>query len=242
LIKGLSRRWRKASQAGKLRTVAFFCCIKSMSMRDWIIFAEKFGIPLVVGHYDETTGEETRKKLYEALRLLGTEGLAVLAEGARIEIKDRTALGGNGDALHPGLVALCNAEISKVMVGGTLTAETGGPGSFALGKVHKEGAETVAQARARRVARRIRGGLGGELMRRNGWSGIGSPPELKIHVQRSLLQKAQTLKTLVESGVQVSNAYAQEEFEVRAPADEADTLKPPTNAAAKAPADESQAA
>ena len=36
-----TKRWRKQTQAGLFRTAAFWCVFKRMSVRDWLIFAEK---------------------------------------------------------------------------------------------------------------------------------------------------------------------------------------------------------
>jgi hypothetical protein len=72
-IKGETRRWRRQVQAGLLRTVAWWCVFKRMSVRDWMIFAEKFGIPMIVGKVGENDSETTRKALKAAIAALGTE-------------------------------------------------------------------------------------------------------------------------------------------------------------------------
>jgi phage gp29-like protein len=58
-----TRRWRRQVQAGILRTVSWWALFKRMSVRDWLIFAEKFGIPLIIGKPGDDDNETTRKAL-----------------------------------------------------------------------------------------------------------------------------------------------------------------------------------
>lgn len=229
-IKAESRRWRKQTQAGILRTATWWAVFKRMSVRDWLIFAEKFGIPMITGKYGEDSTEKTRKALVEAIAALGTEGRAVLAHDATIEIHDQAIRNGagGGDHLHAGITQLCNSEISKVITAGTLTSDTGGPGSFALGQVHADQKHKLSLADARRIGRIIRRDICREFIVRNGLGAKAAPPRLHLHVQKlSLLTDAQVLKTLVDTGLPVSISQVREKFEYRAPADDEDTLKPP---------------
>jgi phage gp29-like protein len=146
-----TKRWRKQVQAGMLRSAAWWCVFKRMSVREFMIFAEKFGIPFILGKYDETASETTRKGLKDAIAALGTEGRAILAHDAKVEILDQVLRSGAGDHLHSALIQLCNSEISKVITAGTLTADTGGPGSFALGQVHADQKHKLSLADARRI-------------------------------------------------------------------------------------------
>lgn len=238
-IRAWSKRWRMPTQGGRLRTCAFYACFAGMSLREWLVFLEKFGIPLVTGHYQDALGVAQRAGLLEALKLLGEEGYAILAEGARIQIHDKALRGGGDAGPHPAMVFYCNSEISKVMIGATLAVEMGGPGSFAATKVHSDRAQTVAEARASRVGDLIQRWVGRPFIQRNGLAGIAGAPRLRCHVQRPLLQKAQTIKTLVEAGTKISQRFVQEEFEVRAPADADDEMVPPkANAPQAEPSDD----
>ncbi len=232
-----TRRWRKQVQAGIMRTVAFWSVFKRMSVRDWLLFAEKFGIPMIVGKYDENTGETTRKALKDAIAALGTEGRAILAHGTFIEVLTDAIRSGGGDHLHQGITALCNAEISKAITAGTLTSDVGGPGSFALGQVHAQQKHKLHVADARRIGRWIRRYIGQECIVRNGLVELAAPPFLHLHVQKlDLLQDAQTVKTLVEAGLKLSARHQREHFNQPAPSGADDELKPLVNNAEPPPA------
>lgn len=232
-----TRRWRRQVQAGLMRTVAYWAVFKRMSVRDWLIFAEKFGIPMIVGKYDENASEATRDALKKAIAALGTEGRAILAHGTFIEVlTEAIRSGGGGDHLHQGITQLCNTEISKAITAGTLTGDTGGPGSFALGQVHAAQKHKLHVADARRIGRWIRRDIGQEIIRRNGLQAKAAPPWLHLHVQKlDLLQDAKVVQTLVASGLSLSAAHQREHFNQPAPRGADDELKPPvTNAASTA--------
>lgn len=224
-----TRRWRRQVQAGSLRTVLWWMLFKRMSVRDWLIFAERFGIPMIIGKPGDDDSETTRKALKEAISALGTEGRAILGGKATIEVLTQAlrAGGGSGDHLHPGIVALANSEISKTLTAGTLTADTGGPGSFALGQVHADQKHKLSLADARRIGNVFRRDLGREFLIRNRLVGKAAPPFLHLHVQKlSLLVDSQVLVNLVDAGLPVSIGQVREKFEYRAPSGPDDTMIP----------------
>lgn len=239
-VKAETRRWRKQVQAGIMRTVAYWSLFKRMSVRDWLIFAEKFGIPMIVGKYDENASETTRKALKEAITALGSEGRAILAHGQFIEVLTDAIRSGGSEHLHQQIVALCNAEISKAITAGTLTSDTGGPGSFALGQVHAAQKHKLHVADARRIGRWIRRDIGFECIVRNGLVAKAAPPFLHLHVQKlDLLNDAKTVETLVRAGMKLSQRYQREHFNQPAPSDDDDELKPPEKNNAAAPPENS---
>jgi hypothetical protein len=128
-LRAETHRWRRQVQAGILRTVTWWALFKRMSVRDWLIFAEKFGIPLIIGKPGDDDNETTRKALRAAIDALGTEGRAILGGKATIEVLNQALRSGSGagDHLHPGIVSLANSEISKAITAGTLTSDTGAP-------------------------------------------------------------------------------------------------------------------
>lgn len=228
-LRAESRRWRKQVQAALLRTVMWWCLFKRMSVRDWMIFAEKFGIPLILGRVGEQDSEATRKALKDAIASLGTEGRAVLGGQATIEVLNQALrTGGNGDHLHGGIVQLANSEISKVITAGTLTSDTGGPGSFALGQVHADQKHKLSLADALRIGRVFHRDLANEYLVRNGLTDKAAAPFLHLHVQKlSLLTDSQVLKNLAGVGLPISISQLREKFEYRAPTGTDDLLVVP---------------
>jgi len=144
------RPGRLLARAGAFRTTTWWAYFKRMSITDWIVFAEKFGIPFVLGYYQERASPESRAALLEAITQIGSDGQAILSELTKIVVQGSEQGMRNGDvaSLHPMIKQACDAEISKMITGATLNVEGGGPGSFALGKVHEGRADkkTLADA------------------------------------------------------------------------------------------------
>lgn len=227
-LRAETRRWRRQVQAGILRTVAWWALFKRMSVRDWLIFAEKFGIPMIIGKPGDDDSETTRKALKETITALGTEGRAILGGKATIEVLNQALRAGSGDHLHPAIVSLANSEISKIITAGTLTSDVGGPGSFALGQVHADRAHKLSLADARRIGNVFRRDIGREFLIRNRLLDKAAAPYLHLNVQKlSLLTDAQVLKTLVSCGLPISIGQVREKFEYRAPTGTDDELMPP---------------
>ncbi len=142
------RPHRQVVRAGAFRTTTWWALFKRMSVTDWIVFAEKFGIPFVIGQYEERASDASRAALSLAVQDIGTDGQAVLADSTKIMVESGMMRSGDVEQLHPAVIARCDAEISKVITGATLNVESGGPGSFALGKVHQSRAEDLTKADA----------------------------------------------------------------------------------------------
>lgn len=231
-IRAETRRWRRQVMAGCLRTVAWWCLFKRMSVRDWLIFAEKFGIPMIIGKPGQNSSEPTRKALKEVLAALGTEGRAILDHDTTIEVLDQALRsGGGGDHVHAGIVALANSEISKCMTAGTLTSDTGGPGSFALGMVHEASKHKLSLARAGRLGKWVRRDLALEYLIRNRLTDRAEAPHCHLHVQKtSLKEDSEVVVNLTKAGMVLSKTQIREKFELRVPTGADDELKAPTPA------------
>jgi phage gp29-like protein len=223
------RYHRRAARAGLFRTTSWWALFKRMSVRDWIAFAEKFGIPMVIGKYSEDAPPAARFALEEAVRRIGFDGNAIMHEDTRIEVMDKLARAGDSTSLHPSIISTANAEMSKAFTGATLNAETGGPGSFALGKVHAGRAHVLSVADARFAGRWFRC-FSRYFVEINGIANA-APPRLHVGLlPENPLQDAQMLNTLGEMGLPLSVSQIHHRFALKAPSSADDTLKRPLDA------------
>jgi phage gp29-like protein len=55
-----SQRHRLIQRSGLMRTAVWWAVFKRMSVRDWMVFAEKFGLPIVIGQFEERAADERR--------------------------------------------------------------------------------------------------------------------------------------------------------------------------------------
>lgn len=143
-----TRPGRLVVRAGAFRTTGWWALFKRLSITDWIVFAEKFGIPITLGYYQERSSPESRAALLQAVQDVGEDGQIVLADTTKIVMESPLMRSGDVASLHPMIASRCDAEISKVITGATLNVEGGGPGSFALGKVHENRSDSLLRADA----------------------------------------------------------------------------------------------
>jgi len=215
------------ARSGLGRVFTWFSVFKKWSFRDWVIVAEKYGIPSIVGKYRQDSTAEDKSALRDAVQDLGEAGYAIMSEATQIDIHEATR-GGASTSLHSAIIKECNSEISKLITGSTLTLDSGGPGSFALGKVHETRAFDFVLADAELVMRRFRRDVALPFMSSNGFT--GKPPELIIHVAREQdpMTRMQIFAEAQKMGLDIDRDQVREEMQFRAPPTPERTLQAPT--------------
>lgn len=108
---------------------------KKSGLKFWSIFTEKFGMPWVVGKVPRGTGERERARIMVNLDRMVQDAIAVINDDERIEFPEAHGKQASADLYHQ-LIALCNHEISKAILGQTLTTEVAAQGSYAAAAVH----------------------------------------------------------------------------------------------------------
>lgn len=220
-------RHRRLARGGAGRCATWWSLFKRMSVRDWIVFAEKFGIPIPIGIWNERAGEESRRVVEQAVTDIGEAGQAAMSDACKIVFADVPMRSGDASALHPSVVALCNSELSKLITGATLSVETGGPGSFALGKVHEARGIALQVADAMRLRHAFRSTIGRDFMRLNGLGHLLAPSlELQILPETDPLTRARVASILAnELGMVLDDEQLRQEFKFRAPASADSAIK-----------------
>lgn len=121
---------------GRLAVAAQYVIYKRGGYGDWSQFAEMFGMPFRELSYDDYD-EATRAKLEQAMEDWGAAGYLIKPKGAELTLHDTGGSTSSSD-VYDALISKCDAAISKVILGNTLTTEQGDIGSQALGQVHKD--------------------------------------------------------------------------------------------------------
>lgn len=207
---------RNPYAAGQLRTGCFWAMMHGWSTRDWLTFAEMFGLPLVLGFYNEAAGEASRLALEEAIKRIGEDGFAVLSDLVEVVIKD-TARSGDSSTVYPKIASACEAQMSKVFAGSTTAMDTGGDvGSYALGTVHESRQYKKDKAHARGVEVTTRNHICEPFVVWNGFD-RAAPPRLGIKITRDSLDRAKSLE-IIGQAVPLDPDQIYEEFSLRVPA------------------------
>jgi SPP1 gp7 family putative phage head morphogenesis protein len=103
----------------------------------WTVFAEKYGIPWVIGKVPRGTNETERDALLASLSAMVQDAAAVINDDENIDIKEPAGRAASAD-VFAGLIREANAEVSKAVLGQTLTTEMGETGSYAAAGVHND--------------------------------------------------------------------------------------------------------
>lgn len=220
---------RIPTRAGLGRTVAAWLLIKRLVVRDWVVFAEKFGLPVAVGSYEPRATAAAKAGLRAALEAIGSDGYVMLEETCKLAVQ-QAVRSGDVSALQPAIIAMCNAEISKVITGATLTTENaGGPGSFALGKVHQTRADALSFSDALWLQRLFHRYVCKPFIAYNPKLAGAAAPQLYIHVQpeQDPLTDVQVAKTILDMGGSIDLEQLHRRTGWRRPTNEKNALRMP---------------
>lgn len=159
----------------------------------WLGALEKFGQPTALGRYPPGTPEAEQDKLLAALQAIATDAGVTVPDGMTIELLEAKR-GGTFDSYRD-LAQYMDAEISKIVLGETLTTAVGESGSRALGDVHNEVRLELTRADADQLSRTLNSTLVRWIVELNLpsappprlWWDVSEPEDLKALADRDRL-------------------------------------------------------
>jgi len=204
------------TRSGLMRVCAWMYLFKNYSIKDWVAFAEIYGMPLRIGRYEPGASRTDREALVQAVRSLGTDAAGVISKSTEIEFIETQR--SSSQNVYESLARFCDAQTSKAVLGQTLTSEAGSPGgtgSYALGRVHGEVRHDLVAADCRALGKTITQQILGPLVGFNyGWDApvprfafLFEPPE-------DLRAAAETYRILAEMGFDLSQEHLSQRFKV----------------------------
>jgi phage gp29-like protein len=122
----------------RLRSLAWWWCAANFSA-DWLLnLAQLFGLPFRWANYDPSAPQATVDAICTMLENMGHNAWAAFPAGTTLELKDSAKSGENSP--QSDLLDRCEKQMDLLILGQTLTTDTGGMGagggSKALGEVH----------------------------------------------------------------------------------------------------------
>lgn len=137
-----------AMRGGLARVVAFSWMCKAYDLKDWMAFIETYGLPLRLGRYGPEATAKDVQTLFTAVANIGTDAAAVLPKSMEIDFEQVSA-GSVGERIFESLARFLDEQVSKAVLGQTMTADNGSSNSQA--QVHNDVRLDLAQADARGV-------------------------------------------------------------------------------------------
>ncbi len=116
------------TRAGILRVCAWMYLFKNYGIKDWVAFAEVFGMPLRLGKYDPAASKEDKDALRAAIYSLGADAAGIISKNTEIEFVEAVKNAGTNN-IYETLANFCDKQMSKAILGQTATTE-GTPGKL----------------------------------------------------------------------------------------------------------------
>ena len=204
------------TRGGLMRVCAWMYLFKNYCIKDWVAFAEVYGMPLRIGKYEPGASRADKEALVQAVRSLGTDAAGIISKATEIEFIESNK--SSSSNVYEGLARFCDAQSSKAILGQVLTSEAGsekGGGSYALGKVHGDVRRDLMEADCRVLAKTISRQILRPLVGFNfGWD-VPIPTFRFLHEPgEDLRQVAETYRLLAEMGLDISQEHLAGRFKI----------------------------
>lgn len=204
------------SRAGVLRVTAWMYLFKNYDLKDWVAFAEVYGLPLRLGKYAAGASESDKAALMQALVQIGADAAGIIPDGTTIDFitTEKTS----STDLYERLARYCDEQISKAVLGQTLTSDSGG-GSYAQSKTHNDVRHDLTVADCKALASTLRRDLIRPLVLFN-FGEDKRIPYIRFDCEESedLEQMANILGTLIQqTGLRVPTSYLYKKFSIPEP-------------------------
>ena len=204
------------SRAGILRVVAWMYLFKNYDIKDWVSFAEVYGLPLRLGKYQPGASEADKLALMQALIQIGADAAGIIPDGTTIDFitTEKTS----SSDLYERLARYCDEQISKAVLGQTLTSDSGG-GSYAQSKTHNDVRHDLTVADCKALASTLRRDLIRPLCLFN-FGEDKRIPYIRFDCEESedLTQTAEILGILIEkTGLRVPTSFIYKKFSIPEP-------------------------
>lgn len=212
------------AREGLNKLLVWAAIFRNWTVADWLALAELTWKPWRIGLYPSGAGEADIDNLREALRWLTTNGIAAIRDDHKIDI--RWPQGQSGPrSNHQALAEWLGAEISKAILGQTLTTEQGERGARSLGEVHYQVKQEILKYDAKCVAATLMM----DLVRWIVWLNFGPETPLpNVYFDTGDLADiesfGQGLKHLHDAALRVPAKWARQQIGIPEPEDDEELL------------------
>ncbi len=184
---------------------------KKNAIKFWLIFSEKFGSPTAIGKYPVGTPQAQQDALLNALQAIQQESAIKIPDTMQLSLLEAQRSGNMNN--YEMLASFMDQQITKVILGQTLTTEVGhsgrgSSGGKAVAMVHEEVRQDYIRADADLLSNQLNAQLIRWLVDYN-FSGVKKYPKLWIRAEedKDMLPLAQRDQILQNMGMPISARY-----------------------------------
>jgi SPP1 gp7 family putative phage head morphogenesis protein len=200
---------------------------KKHGVKYWVVFGERFGSPTTVGKYPRGSGKPEQDKLLAALEAIQKETGIIIPEDLVIELLE--AARKTSTDTYEKLCQFMDLQISKAVLGQTLTTEVGERGSYAASKTHEDVRQDIVKADADLLCELLNNTLIPWLVDYN-HPDVRAYPQIWIHTEEEedLKPLAERDKILTKDvGLPVSKQYFYDTYNIPKPEEGEELVSPP---------------
>lgn len=219
---------------GLARPAAWAYIIQQFTLQDWAAFAEVYGMPLRVGKYPAGASASDKRTLLKAVASIANDAAAIIPVGMDIEF--HKIEGQQGVAVFGGLLDYVDKQISKLVVGQTMTSDNGS--SLGQAKIHNEVRLDILRADCKQLAATINRDLIKPFVDLN-FGPQDTYPKIEIPVPdpEDITALSDALDKLVPLGLRVAQAEVREKLGLSDPQPDDDLLGKADTSSASSPTD-----
>nr|WP_261945059.1 DUF935 domain-containing protein [Paenibacillus melissococcoides] len=168
-----------------------------------------------MGKYDPSASDDDKAALMRALVQIGTDAAGIIPDGTEIEFKEAAKT--TSINVYESLARYCDEQISKAVLGQTLTSDSGG-GSFAQSKTHNEVRHDLTVADCKALAATLRRDLIRPLVYFN-YGESRRIPHLRFDCEEAgdLKETADIYGKLIDMGLKIPTSHLYKKFSVPKP-------------------------
>lgn len=215
---------------GFARAATWAFMIQSFALKDWAAFAEIYGVPLRLGRYHPGASADDKRTLLRAVSAIANDAAAIIPQGMDIEFIE--AQGAKGEAVFGGLLDYVDKQVSKLVVGQTMTADDGA--SMAQAVVHNKVRLDLQQADCRQMSNTINRDLIPWFVAMNFGPQDAYPRvTLPVPEPEDIKELTEAVARLVPLGLKVGQKEMRERIGLADPEDEDELLGAPAAAPAE---------
>lgn len=192
---------------------------KKGGMKFWVVFTEKYGMPHLIGKHPRGSTKEETNSLADMLESMVQDAIAVIPDDSSVEIQEANKT--SSADIYEKLIDKMNSEISKAILGQTLTTEIGSTGSYAASNTHMEVRKDIVDSDKKLVESAINQLI--QWIYEINFSSASEVPVFELYEPEDVdLTLAQRDKILYDTGVNFTKEYfiknyglEEEDFEIR---------------------------
>lgn len=212
-------------RGGLARAAAWGYLFKNYALKDWVAFAEIFGLPMRIGKYGAGETEENIRRLMQAVTDIGSDAAAVIPQSMAIEFIAAGGATGSVD-LYEKLCDYLDKQVSKATLGQTATTDASpGAGLSGSGAQHGDVRDDIKRSDAKQLAATINRDLVTPYVRLNLGQDV-KPPKLVIGQAEAWdpVVMMPAVKTFVGMGGRVGMSAVRDKLGLEDPAEDEELL------------------